>query len=148
MPFSQAEPRATLVPAVGAVVVDSTARVLLVQRGRPPSVGSWTLPGGRLEPDESFEEAVTREVREETGLDVRVVGELCRVEIAREGFAFLVHEYLAVPLAPTPVRAGDDAADARWVRADEMPALGVRRDAVAVIDQGIAEAVARGLARR
>jgi ADP-ribose pyrophosphatase YjhB (NUDIX family) len=144
---SQAEPR---VLAVGAVVVDPSGRVLLVRRGRPPSVGSWTLPGGRLEPGEALDAAVVREVEEETAIAVRVECELCCVTIAREGYAFLLHEYLAVPLGSPegPPRAGDDASDARWVDRHELALLGVREDAVAVIDQGLSEATARGLSRR
>ena len=52
---------------VGAVVVDQD-RVLLVQRGREPSKGKWSLPGGVLEVGESLTEGVAREVQEETGL--------------------------------------------------------------------------------
>jgi ADP-ribose pyrophosphatase YjhB (NUDIX family) len=142
---SQAEERRI---AVGAVVVDAAGRVLLVRRGRPPSVGSWTLPGGRLEAGEALDAAVVREVKEETAITVRVECELCSVTIAREGYAFLVHEYLATPLEGTSPRAGDDAADARWVHRHELTLLGVREDAVAVIEQGLTEAAARGLSRR
>lgn len=140
---SQAEQYTRL--AVGAVAVDRGGRLLLIRRGGAPSVGSWTLPGGRLEKGESLEAAVVREVREETAIEVRVVCELCVVNIAPEGFAFRVHEYLVVPLATEAPRAGDDASDARWVGRDELTALGVREDAVAVIDRGIAEALARDL---
>jgi 8-oxo-dGTP diphosphatase len=140
---SQAEGGQTA--AVGAVVVDRAGRLLLIRRGRPPSAGSWTLPGGRLERGESLEAAVAREVCEETALEVHVVCKLCAVDIAREGFAFRVHEYLTVPLAADAPRAGDDASEARWVRRTELTALRVRDDAIAVIDQGLAEAFARGL---
>jgi ADP-ribose pyrophosphatase YjhB (NUDIX family) len=119
--------------------------VLLIRRGRPPSVGSWTLPGGRVEPGEAPDAAVEREVKEETAVAVRVQCELCQVTIAREGYTFLVHEYLAVPLGEDAPRAGDDALDARWVHRRELTLLGVREDAVAVIEQGFAEAAARGL---
>ena len=53
----------------GAVVI-AEERVLLIRRGTPPLAGEWSLPGGRLELGESVEQAVVREVREETGLDV------------------------------------------------------------------------------
>jgi ADP-ribose pyrophosphatase YjhB (NUDIX family) len=130
---------------VGAVVVDRAGRVLLVRRGRPPSVGSWTLPGGRIEPGETPEAAVLREVLEETGVAARVVCSLGVVAVAREGFSYAIHEHLLVPVAShaTPV-AGDDAAEARWVAPDDLAALGVRTDAVGVIDAGLTEASARG----
>src|SRR5579859_6567815 len=101
--------------AVGAVVVDREGRVLLVQRGRPPGVGTWTLPGGRVEAGESLEEAVVREVREEASLEARVCCALQTVTVEREGFSYAIHEHLIEPLSSTPLRAGDDAADLRWV---------------------------------
>jgi ADP-ribose pyrophosphatase YjhB (NUDIX family) len=62
----------TPIVGVGAVVFDREGRVLLVERGKPPGVGLWSLPGGRLEPRETLVQAVAREVREETGLVVEV----------------------------------------------------------------------------
>ena len=61
-------------PIVGvAAVVIEDDRVALVRRGRPPAYGEWSLPGGAVEPGESLEEAVVREVAEEIGLKVEVV---------------------------------------------------------------------------
>jgi ADP-ribose pyrophosphatase YjhB (NUDIX family) len=142
----QAEP--PVVAAAGAVVVDRGGRVLLVKRGRPPSLGSWTLPGGRLEAGESPEAAVVREVAEETEVRARVVCPLGVVRIAREGFLFAIHEHLLVPLDERRAqpRAGDDAAEARWVERSELEVLGVAPDAVAVVDRGLAEALSRRLA--
>ena len=57
--------------AVGAVILDGD-RVLLVQRGQEPLKGEWSLPGGAVELGETLEEALVREVREETSLDVAV----------------------------------------------------------------------------
>ena len=143
------EPRTAI--AAGAVVVDAEGRVLLVRRARPPSAGTWTLPGGRVEAGETPEAAVVREVLEETGLAVRVECEICKVHIAREGYSFLVHEFLAVPDSATArasIRAGDDADDARWVSREELTGLEVLPDAVEVIDRGLTEAFARSLATR
>ncbi len=63
------------VPAVGVAVVES-GRVLLVRRRYPPMQGAWAIPGGFLEAGESPEQAARREVREETGLRVRLAGML------------------------------------------------------------------------
>ena len=61
-------------PIVGvAAVVIEDDRVVLVRRGRPPAYGAWSLPGGAVEPGETLEEAVVREVAEEIGLKVEVV---------------------------------------------------------------------------
>ncbi|HEX8791087.1 MAG TPA: NUDIX domain-containing protein [Polyangiaceae bacterium] len=138
----QAEPEL----AVGAVVVDAQGRVLLVRRGRPPSVGSWSLPGGHVEPGETLEAAIAREVLEETAVRARVVCALGVVPVAREGYAYEIHEHLLVPLelAPDP-RGGDDAADARWVHPADAAAMGLRPDAQAVVASGLAEARRRGL---
>ena len=145
------------VVAVGAVVIDRAGRVLLVQRARPPAMGTWTLPGGHVEPGESFESAVVREVREETGLEARLVCSLGVVGIESEGTAYAIHEHLMVPPEPTKaihgsrarpisLQAGDDAADAQWTERHELHALGVQPKAVEVIDRGLAEARRRGLA--
>ena len=61
-------------PIVGvAAVVIEDDRVVLVRRGRPPAYGEWSLPGGAVEPGETLEEAVVREVAEEIGFNVEVV---------------------------------------------------------------------------
>jgi 8-oxo-dGTP diphosphatase len=62
---------------VGGVVIQD-GRVVLVRRGGPPLEGNWSIPGGTLEVGETIAEGVQRELREETGLEVRV-GELIEV---------------------------------------------------------------------
>jgi ADP-ribose pyrophosphatase YjhB (NUDIX family) len=148
---SQAEPGNTApappaVTAVGAVVVDGGGRVLLVRRGRAPSAGTWTLPGGRVEPGESLEQAVIREVLEETAVRARVVCALGVVPLAREGFAYSIHEHLLVPTGEDAPHGGDDALEARWVQRADVRNFAVADSAVAVIDRGLAVARARGLA--
>jgi 8-oxo-dGTP diphosphatase len=65
------------VHAAGGVVLDGEGRVVLVHR---PRYDDWTLPKGKLDPGESFEEAALREVEEETGLRCRLVRELPAAE--------------------------------------------------------------------
>jgi 8-oxo-dGTP diphosphatase len=110
---------------VGAVVLDGE-RVLLVKRGKPPSQGKWSLPGGLVGLGERLEDAAAREVEEECGLRVRILG-LCGVvdRIVRENGAdpvryhWVIIDYVAAVVGGA-LRAGSDAAEARWVRVTEL----------------------------
>ena len=107
---------------VGAVVVRRDA-ILLVQRANPPNAGTWSVPGGKIEFEETARAAVAREVREETGLDVDVGAFAGWFEGIREGMHFVALDFFATPRASDPVPvAGDDAAGARWVPLEEVPA--------------------------
>jgi ADP-ribose pyrophosphatase YjhB (NUDIX family) len=108
---------------VGAIIIDSGGRLLLIRRGHEPGRGLWSVPGGRIEPGESDEQAVIREIREETGLSVRVgrlVGSVRRP--APGGAVFEIRDYAATVTDGT-LTVGDDADDARWVDRAEMLAL-------------------------
>ncbi|MGW4483500.1 NUDIX hydrolase [Amycolatopsis sp. NPDC004368] len=108
----------TRVPCVGGIVFDDQGRLLLIQRGHDPGAGLWSLPGGRVEKGETDTEAVVRELREETGLDVTphtFVG-----MVARGPYDIRDYECTATPGTLTP---GDDAADARWVDSAELVEL-------------------------
>ena len=112
------------VPCVGAVVRDESGRILVVRRARPPSEGLWSIPGGRVEPGETLVEAVRREVREETGLDIDVEGILGRVDIPHGDTVYDVADFAArVSGNVPPLAAGDDAGEARWVTAAELSDL-------------------------
>jgi len=112
------------IACVGAVVFDVDGRLLLIQRANPPAQGRWSLPGGRVEPGEQAQDAVRREVREETGLDVEVIREVGTViRPAPSGGQYVIRDFLAGPIGEVEVRAGDDAADARFVALAEMSEL-------------------------
>ena len=109
---------------VGAVVLRD-GYVLLEQRGQPPALGSWSIPGGLIELGELAEEAVVREVLEETGLTVRL-GPLLglfqpiqRDEAGRVRYHYVVLDFLAHYESGT-LRVGDDAADLRWVHPTQL----------------------------
>jgi ADP-ribose pyrophosphatase YjhB (NUDIX family) len=98
------------VPCVGAVVHDAAGRLLLIRRAHDPGRGLWSLPGGRVEAGESVAEAAEREVREETGLDVRAGAVVGSVELPGPGVVFDVVDLACALTDPgqEPV-AGDDA---------------------------------------
>jgi 8-oxo-dGTP diphosphatase len=107
------------IPCVGAVIKDESGRLLLIKRRNEPGAGLWSVPGGRIEPGETDEQAVVREVAEETGLAVTCGPLLGAVERpGLDGAVIDVRDYVAV-IAGGTLAAGDDAADARWVTAAE-----------------------------
>jgi 8-oxo-dGTP diphosphatase len=137
-------PASTPVVAVGAIVLDGDGRVLVVQRGRPPGRGQWSVPGGRVELGEALTAAVAREVREETGLTVDVGPLVEVVERMTPGdggvYHYVILDYLARG-AGSPV-AGDDALAARWVTDDELAALEVTDGLREVVERARTFAIA------
>jgi 8-oxo-dGTP diphosphatase len=113
------------VPCVGAIVLDGAGRLLLVRRGREPSRGLWSLPGGRVEPGESGPEAVRREVLEETGLQVLVDRPVGSVRIpAGEGVVYAITDYRCSLAEPDQQpSAGDDADDVLFADAEMLADL-------------------------
>jgi 8-oxo-dGTP diphosphatase len=101
-----------VVACVGAIVHDATGRLLLIQRGTEPSRGLWSLPGGRVEAGETAEQAVEREVLEETGLRVRAGVPVGRVRIDGDAVVYDVFDLSCTLVEPdAPPVAGDDAVD-------------------------------------
>ncbi|MDX2090803.1 MAG: NUDIX hydrolase [Kofleriaceae bacterium] len=124
----------TPVVAVAAIVFDADGRVLLVERGKPPGEGQWTVPGGRLEGQETLAQAVAREVREETGLLVEVGPLACVVERMGDDYHFVILDYLARVIGGT-LAAGDDARGARFVPREELASLPLTDGLVEVLDR-------------
>lgn len=114
---------------VGAVVFHN-GRVLLVQRGRPPAVGAWSVPGGRLRLGEPLGQAAEREILEETGIVIRAgkpvftLDTIDRDEEGRVRFHYVIVDLSAEYVSGTP-RGGDDALEARWVSENELDELDV-----------------------
>ena len=112
-----------VIPCVGAIVADGEGRLLMIKRGHEPGAGLWSIPGGRIEPGETDAEAVVREMTEETGLTVqvgRLIGRVRRPGL--NGTVVDIRDYAATVIGGT-LRAGDDAADARWVAPGELASL-------------------------
>jgi len=118
---------------VGGVVIDD-GRTLLIRRASQPLKGEWSIPGGLLEVGETLEQGVARELAEETGLEVRVVG-LIEVferifpappgadgtpgDAARPQYHFVILDYLCEIHGGT-LSVGSDALEFAWAREDEL----------------------------
>jgi 8-oxo-dGTP diphosphatase len=114
-----------VIDCVGAVIKDGAGRLLLIKRGHEPGKGLWSIPGGRIEPGESDEEALVREVREETGLIVaagRLIGSVRRPAGGDPGSVLDIRDYAAEVTGGT-LAAGDDADDALWASAADLDCL-------------------------
>ncbi len=125
----------SVIPCVGAVVKDGRGRLLLIKRGHEPGAGLWSLPGGRIEPGETDAEALVREMQEETGLAVkpgRLLGRVRRPGLA--GDVIDIRDYAAT-VTGGMLRAGDDAADARWVTAAELATLAVTEGLLEILTE-------------
>ncbi|MGD0380883.1 MAG: NUDIX domain-containing protein [Acidimicrobiales bacterium] len=110
----------TPVVAVGGVAVRDGA-LLLVRRATAPQAGRWTIPGGHVEPGEDLASAVEREMREETGLEVRCGPLLGWAERIGPGYHFVILDFtVAVPDGAPDPRAGSDAAAVAWVPLAEV----------------------------
>jgi len=109
---------------VGAVVVDDE-RLLMVRRGRPPGVGLWSVPGGRVEPGETLAAAVVRELAEETGLACACGPLVGWVERIGPDHHFVIMDFEATPLDGSEPVAGDDVLEVVWVPLHEVAEMDV-----------------------
>jgi 8-oxo-dGTP diphosphatase len=114
---------AARIPCAGAVIKDSQGRLLLIKRGHEPGAGLWSLPGGRIEPGETGQQAAVREVLEETGLHVECGRLLGTAELPGPGGSVIVVSDYAAVVTGGELAPADDADDARWVAAADLPTL-------------------------
>jgi ADP-ribose pyrophosphatase len=116
--------------AVGAIVRRQDS-VLLVQRGAPPSLGEWAIPGGRVRLGESLAHAAEREIFEETGLTIEAGEVVYTFEYIEKRAGQVAFHYVVLDLAARYVsgelQAGDDAAAAAWVPLANLDHLPVNR---------------------
>jgi len=105
-----------IIASVGAVVFKGSD-VLVVKRGRPPLKGHWSIPGGKLEYGEALADAVAREVKEETGCEINVIGLIDVFEARPQKIGeahYLLIDYVAEWVSGEVVPA-DDADEAEFV---------------------------------
>ncbi|MCB9391250.1 MAG: NUDIX domain-containing protein [Calditrichaeota bacterium] len=115
-------------PAVAAVLLQS-GRVLLIRRGVEPGAGLWALPSGFMEQDESPEQAVVREVLEETNVQC-VPGRLLGATTHHDHvFGHVLVLAFAARFADGDLRAGDDAREALWFDTQNLPDMAFRSHA-------------------
>jgi 8-oxo-dGTP diphosphatase len=113
--------RATLWPrAAASAAIFRGGEVLIGRRGKSPRQDVWSLPGGHIEPGEAARVAALREVREETGVEARIIGlvDINDVIIRSDDEHLVAHYLLAIYfgtwIAGEPV-AADDCVEARFV---------------------------------
>jgi ADP-ribose pyrophosphatase YjhB (NUDIX family) len=124
---------------VGALILKRD-RILMAQRGKQPLMGWWSLPGGALETGEALADAVRREVREETGLEIRPLGVLEIFErIMRDAsgapeYHYVLIDYMCRVVGGT-LAAGDDVCAVEWVRRRDLARLQITEGTLAVIEK-------------
>jgi len=141
------------VVGVGGVVIEN-GRVLLIRRGGEPMKGHWSIPGGTLETGETLEEGTLREMKEETGLGVRVVElievfeRIFRDENADEApagrgtkirprYHFVILDYLCERVEGE-ARAGGDVTDVAWAAENELEPYQLTPTATRIIKKAFA----------
>lgn len=128
---------------VGALILNRD-RILMAQRGKEPLKGWWSLPGGLVETGESLETAVRREVREETGLEIRPAGVVEIFErIMRDARGAPEYHYVLVDylcrVTGGELRAGDDVCAVEWTRRRDLPPLRITEGTLDVIEKAFRE---------
>lgn len=129
------------IPGVGVVCFKGEA-VLLIQRGKEPRRGEWSIPGGAVEMGETTREAAAREFREECGGEIAlrdlvdVADILIRDEAGRIKYRYVLIDFWAEWVGGE-LRATDDVMDARWVLPTDLDGYGLPTDTRGVIEKAI-----------
>ena len=126
---------------VGAIIAQDN-QVILVKRGKEPSKGDWSIPGGLVDVGETLRAAVIREALEETGLEVEptelveVVERIFHDDLGRVQYHYILADFLC-HVRKGNLFAGSDALDAKWFGPDELPELNLAEITLQVILKGL-----------
>ena len=128
---------------MGAIILNRN-RVLLVERGKSPLKGYWSLPGGVLETGERLEEGVCREVLEETGLLIQPLRVVTIFErIMRDGRGAAEYHYVLVDylcrVTGGKLGAASDVRRVEWVRRGELSDYKITEGTLPVIEKAFRE---------
>jgi 8-oxo-dGTP diphosphatase len=147
------------VVGIGGVIIDH-GRAVLIRRGSEPLRGEWSIPGGTLELGETLEEGVTRELLEETGIEVRIL-ELIEVfdriypgnggaggksQKNKPRFHYVIVDYLCERLGGEP-RAGSDVTDLAFVQEEELARFHLTETATRILKKAFEMDRARRVTR-
>lgn len=132
---------------VGALILRRN-KILLVERGKQPLKGYWSLPGGVLELGERLEDGIRREVREETGLEIeplKVAEIFERIMLDKRGrteYHYVLVDYLCKVIAGNAAPS-DDVSDVAWVSLRNLPEYKLTEGSLAVIEKAFQMRAAR-----
>ena len=114
--------------------------ILLVERGKQPLKGYWSLPGGVLELGEQLGAAIVREVKEETGLEVQPVNvveifeRILRDKAGKAEYHYVLVDYFC-KVTGGELMAGDDSSKAEWVKRKDLASLKLTEGTLPVIER-------------
>jgi ADP-ribose pyrophosphatase YjhB (NUDIX family) len=131
----------SIVPAVTAVVLDPEGRVLLIHRA---DNDRWALPGGQVEVGERVADTVVREVREETGIDVEVLGLIGVYSDPKHVIAYddgEIRQQFALSFRARPVggtlRSSDESSEVRWIAPGDIESLDIHPSMRMRVEHGL-----------
>jgi len=125
---------------VGAVIWNKNREIVLIKRGKPPRLNEWSIPGGHVEWGETLREAITREVREETGLEVKIESLIDAVDsLSRDDVGKVARHYVLIDFFARYVSgelcAGTDACEAQWVPYASLSEIKLWSETRRIIDE-------------
>jgi ADP-ribose pyrophosphatase len=114
-------PSGVFLPRIGiAAIVTRGSEILLGRSKKEPIVGKWVIPGGGVKPFEPLPVTVTRELKEETNIDIKPGAVLFVSEVLEEPFDHRIVIYVDAEYVGGDLKAGDDLSEVRWVDARNL----------------------------